>query len=193
MTTFCRIVLTVVSCTVDQPAPRPSPAEAAAVLTASVPPAAPTWRLDSLTDGFRVPGEMGGTFIPPPQYDPHWPFSGTFAPTWSPTLTRLDGSSVFAPPNVYGAPAYYAADPFVLVTGGYDRATNTYYPAGAFGHGGPRHVRQPMNRPGTPRAVQTAGPATTGGGAGRPLPTVGRSGPAAPSREAVRRGPGERR
>ena len=37
MTTFCRIVLTVVSCTVD-PTPAPTPADAVAILRASSPP-----------------------------------------------------------------------------------------------------------------------------------------------------------
>src|SRR5207237_513753 len=31
---------------------------------------------------------------------------GSFAPTWIPTTQRLDGSSVFDPPPVYGWPAY---------------------------------------------------------------------------------------
>src|SRR6266850_96654 len=89
MTTFCRIVLTLVSCSVDPQTPRPSPAEAAQVLTASVPPAAPAWRLEAL--------DVGWGAVPPPPRDPAWPFSGTFRPTWAPPLRTVPEVEVYLP------------------------------------------------------------------------------------------------
>ena len=113
MTTFCRIVLMVVSCTVDPLVSRPSPQEAAQVLTASIPPAAPAWRLELY--------DLGEGLVPPPAYDRTWPFSTTTSPTFAPSLTRLDGSSMFLPPVVYGAAPY--------THGGFRRhGSNVYYP-----------------------------------------------------------------
>lgn len=95
--TLCRIVLTVVSCVVDPSMPAPTPKEAIAILTASLgpghlpmppPPFEPGWWLDAPLN------------LPP--YDRNWPFTGSFAPTWYPTDRRLDGTSLFDPPIIYG-------------------------------------------------------------------------------------------
>jgi hypothetical protein len=97
MTTFCRIVLTVVSCTIDPATPAPTPADAVAIFRASSPPfqAAPEieplpWSVDA-----------------PIAYDRDWPFTGPVEstlrvdPTWAPTPLYLDGMSQWEPPFVY--------------------------------------------------------------------------------------------
>jgi hypothetical protein len=99
MTTLCRIVLTVVTCTADPAAPKPTPAEAVAILNGGgrqfyVAEAVPPWE-----------GNGGGGRYPMP-YDGDWPFTGTFAPTWMPTGQRLDGTSLLDPPAFYGAPPF---------------------------------------------------------------------------------------
>jgi hypothetical protein len=97
MTTFCRIVLTVVSCTIDPATPAPTPADAVAIFRASSPP-------------FQVmPAiEPSQWYVGPSiAYDRDWPFTGSFVtpradPTWAPTSRRLDGTSLWDPPMVYG-------------------------------------------------------------------------------------------
>ena len=98
MTTLCRIVLTVVTCTIDPATPKPTPAEAVAIFAASAGP----WRVGaSAPDGWQWDGDARLV-----EYDPGWPFRGAFAPTWAPTTRRLDGTSLLDPPMVYGAPFF---------------------------------------------------------------------------------------
>ena len=99
MTTLCRIVLTVVTCTADPATPKPTPAEAVAILNGGgrrfyVAEAVPPWERYGGDDRYSVP------------YDRDWPFTGTFAPAWMPTGQRLDGTSLLDPPAVYGAPPF---------------------------------------------------------------------------------------
>lgn len=87
MIPFCRIVLTLVSCTLDPATPRTTPAEAVAVLTASVAP-----------------------FVAGPWYDGPTVILVRSSPTAGPfgefpALTpprRLDGTWPWDPPRVYG-------------------------------------------------------------------------------------------
>jgi len=98
MTTFCRIVLTVVTCTADPATPRPTPTEAVAIFSASSPP------FHVMTEIEPLPWYVDA----PIASDRDWPFAGSFAPTpradptWAPTLRRLDGTSLWDPPTVYG-------------------------------------------------------------------------------------------
>jgi len=98
MTTFCRIVLTVVSCTIDPATPAPTPADAVAIFRASSPPFSAMPAIEP------SPWYIGA----PITYDRDWPFTGSFAPTpradptWAPTMRRLDGTSLLDPPTVYG-------------------------------------------------------------------------------------------
>ena len=92
MTTLCRIVLAVVTCTADPETPKPSPAEAVEILRASgtrffIPDAPKPWE----------------AYYP---YDAS-PFNTSFPPTWSQTERRLDGTSIYDPPIVYGAVPFY--------------------------------------------------------------------------------------
>jgi hypothetical protein len=102
MTTMCRIVLTVVTCTLDPETPKPTPAEAVEILRAGgtrffiADPPLPVWL------GY-------GSYDDPRSADDRdWPFTGALAPTWAPETRRLDGTSLFDPPIVYGMPAWPA-------------------------------------------------------------------------------------
>ena len=93
MTTLCRIVLAVVTCTADPETPKPSPAEAVEILRASgtrffIPDAPKPWE----------------AYNP---YDDESPFNTSFTPTWPQTERRLDGTSIYDPPIVYGAVPFY--------------------------------------------------------------------------------------
>lgn len=98
MTTFCRIVLTVVSCTIDPATPAPTPADAVAIFRASSPPFQPMSAIEPL------PWYVDA----PIAYDRDWPLAGSFVPTpradptWAPTMRRLDGTSLWDPIAVYG-------------------------------------------------------------------------------------------
>jgi len=139
MTTLCHIVLTVVTCTIDPATPKPTPAEAVAIFAASAGP----WRVGaSAPDGWQWDSDA-----PLVEYDPGWPFRGTFAPTWAPTTRRLDGTSLFDPPMVYGAPPF----------------PHHGYGAGRFGE----RARGQSGRLYRERPVRTGGGQRTGAGDGR--------------------------
>jgi len=160
--TTCTIVLTLVSCAVDPATPRPSPAEAARVLTASVPPAAPAWRLDALDAGWGA--------VPPPSYDRTWPFSGTFAPTWTPRPRPAD--EVYLPLGYEYAVAYSFRHPYGSAGG---RVLRTDRSGGGV-----------VDRPRAAPAPAAPAVVTTAAGAGvarRPVPI----GPRAPTVPRVRR------
>jgi hypothetical protein len=140
--TLCRIVLTVVSCTVDPSTPAPSPAAAIAIITASLgpsrvpppaPPLAPAW--------FDV--------TRPQTYDRDWPFTGSFAPTWLPTDRRLDGTSLFDPFVNYGNSAWLFGGPGV--------GPGLF--GGATRRGGSRPGAREPRPIAHPPVVQTPGPA----------------------------------
>jgi hypothetical protein len=192
MIQFCKIVLTLVSCTMDPQAPKPSPAEAAAVLQRATPPAAPAWRLEEL-DAYD--NRWGSA--PEPSYDRLWPFTTTTPPTFSPQLYRLDGSSVFQPPYVYGGNPYghsyggygsHSESASIRRYGGYDRATNTYYPdrsgihvvhrsispgAGQPARGNAAPPARTVDGSSAPGPRQADGPVTRGAGAGVPVYATG--------------------
>ena len=94
MISFCRIVLTLVSCTFDPSTSRMTPAEAVAMLRES-------------------PGLSNRTHVPPPAGGPHVviiqssPTAGPFGefPAFTPPR-RLDGSYVSDPQTVYGVRPY---------------------------------------------------------------------------------------
>jgi len=175
MTQFCRIVLTVVSCTMNAQGARPSPEAAAAILAASIPPAAPSWRLDALGDSLDFNDDRRD--LPPQTYDPTWPFRTTTPPTFSPYRTRLDGSSVFDPPTVYGLPTYGYGRRHAPVYDGYHFA-----PAVPNGYGFSRRVHPGASEAGRAPAAAVrktgreadrsaaATVSTTALGAGRPYP-----------------------
>jgi hypothetical protein len=132
-TTLCRIVLTVVSCTVDPSAPAPTPKEAVAIITASLGPS----RVPAATPAI----EPDPVVIVP--FDRDWPFTGSFAPTWVPTDRWLDGTPRVDPL------AYGYGTPWLFGT-----------PFGSGLYGGPAHrggrpgarVDRPLERtPVTPR------------------------------------------
>jgi hypothetical protein len=130
-TTLCRIVLTVVTCTVNPATPVPSPAEAAAILVASLGPS-------------RVPPPpFPRGFVDVLPYDRNWPFTGTFAPTWLPTDRRLDGTSLFDPPALYGLPF-----------GVFGYGAGVGYGGGSAFIGGPAHPG--VGRPGPVRPIERA-------------------------------------
>src|SRR5262245_44435527 len=166
MLTFCKIVLTVVTCTSAPNTTRPTAAEAATILQSSTPPAVATWRREE-TDAILAGWRQGGTFIPPPPHDPYWPFSGTFEPTWMPGTRRLDGSFLDTPQVVYGLPYGYGAG----FGAGYGyRARHS---SGVYTRPASPEVRAsaPASRP----AVRSGGsgvvpatPSIAGGGGGRP-------------------------
>jgi len=100
MTTICRIVLTVVTCTTNPDVPKPSPAEAVAILNAGgrqffVPDSTPPWE------------RFGGDDNYPRTYDRDEMIAGGFATTFASSVVtdtrRLDGTSIYDPPAVYGA------------------------------------------------------------------------------------------
>ncbi len=100
MTTICRIVLTVVTCTTNPDVPKPSPAEAVAILNAGgrqffVPDSTPAWE------------RFGGDDNYPRTYDRDEMIAGGFATTFASSAAsdtrRLDGTSIDDPPAVYGA------------------------------------------------------------------------------------------
>ena len=104
MTTICRIVLTVVTCTTNPDVPKPSPAEAVAILAAGgrqffVPEVTPPWE------------RYGGDDNYPRAYNRAEAVAGGFAPTFAPSLAsgtrRLDGTSIDDPPAVYGAVPFH--------------------------------------------------------------------------------------
>jgi hypothetical protein len=99
MTTICHIVLTIVSCVVNPATPAPTPAAAIAILTASLGPS----RVPDL------PFARGGVEVL--AYDPSWPFTGSFAPTWVQTDRRLEPWLVAPPPYYYGLPMFGGAGP----------------------------------------------------------------------------------
>lgn len=100
MTTLCRIVLTVVTCTVDPAMPTLTPTEAVAILAAGgrqfyVAEMVPPWE--------RYGGDDQYT-----RDDREWPMTGSFAPTLAPEARRLDGTSLFDPPTIYGAVPWFS-------------------------------------------------------------------------------------
>jgi hypothetical protein len=159
MTTLCHIVLTVVTCTIDPATPKPTPAEAVAIFAASAGP----WRVGaSAPDGWQWDSDA-----PLVEYDPGWPFKGAFAPTWAPTTRRLDGTSLFDPPMIYGAP------PFSHHGYGYG------YGAGRFGD----RARGQSSRVSRERPVRTGDGQRSGGAERRvagPPRATGESVPPAP-------------
>src|SRR4051794_35805527 len=102
MMTFCRIVATVVSCMIDPGTPAPTPAIAVAIFRAASP------AFQAGTEIEPLPSYADA----PITYDHNWPFTGSFAPTpradptWAPTAQRLDGTSLWDPPFVYGFRPY---------------------------------------------------------------------------------------
>jgi hypothetical protein len=164
MTTFCRIVLTVVSCTVDPATPAPTPADAVAIFRASSPPfqAAPEVEPSS----WDVSGALS--------YDRDWPFAqhvtetSRMPATGSPNQYRLDGTSTLDPPTVYGYVPY--------AHGWYGQSGRTYRgPAGWSQRGiGPDT--------GGPRPLRSGKAADRAGGEGR----AGRSVPTTSGRQGAR-------
>jgi hypothetical protein len=166
MTTFCRIVLTVVSCTIDPATPAPTPADAVAIFRASSPP-------------FQVMPEIEPSpwYVEAPlAYDRDWPFTGSFAltpratPTWAPTLL-LDGTSLWDPPLVYGFRPH--------VRGGwYGQSAQVH---GASARGPQQRRTAPAARPAGASPPRHAGDVAGGGGrrtgSGGPAPagTAGRA------------------
>ena len=177
MTQFCRIVLTVGVLhderhrALDRPRKRPPRSWS----PPSRPPQPSAWRLDALGDSLDF--NDYGRDLPPQTYDPTWPFRTTTPPTFSPYRTRLDGSSVFDPPTVYGLPTYGYGRRHAPVYDGYHFA-----PAVPNGYGFSRRVhpgvseagRAPVRRFETRAGSRppSRGPtvSTTALGAGRPYP-----------------------
>ena len=100
MTTICRVVLTVVTCTIDPGLPKPSPAEAVAILSAGgrqffVAESTPPWERD------------GGDDTYPRAYDRDEVVVSRFAPSFASSVRRLDGTSIDDPPAMYGALPFY--------------------------------------------------------------------------------------
>lgn len=106
--TLCRIVLTVVSCTVDPSTPAPTPAAAVAIITASLGPS----RVPAPTPSFEPAGWVNAPVVQ--TYDRDWPFTGSFAPTWVPTDRWLDGTPRVDPLlyGGYGTPWLFGGTPF---------------------------------------------------------------------------------
>jgi hypothetical protein len=94
MTTLCRIVLAVVTCTADSETPKPSPTEAVAILKAG---------------GTRlfIPDQPKPWEAGYPYFDfENRPLADTF-PSWAPSERRPDATSLYDPPIVYGAVPFY--------------------------------------------------------------------------------------
>jgi len=125
MTTICRIVLTVVTCTTNPDVPKPSPAEAVAILSAGgrqffVPEPTPPWE------------RYGGDDNDPRTYGRDEMIAGGFATTFASSAAsdsrRLDGTSIYDPPAVYGALPFHGYGAY----GGNNAIVPGYYY-------GPRH------------------------------------------------------
>ena len=101
MTTLCRIVLTVVSCTVDPTTPKPKPAEAVAIVVASLGPSRVPVPETPFVPAWMLTAPAGPTVVVVPSSSTAGPF-GEFAPF--PTTRRLDGMSLEAWPATYGLP-----------------------------------------------------------------------------------------
>jgi len=123
MTTICRIVLTVVTCTTNPDVPKPSPAEAVAILNAGgrqffVPESTPPWE------------RYGGDDNYPRTYDRDEMIAGGFATTFASSAAsdtrRLDGTSIYDPPAVYGALPFYGYGTHGLY-GGHNAIVPGYY------------------------------------------------------------------
>jgi hypothetical protein len=94
MTTLCRIVLAVVTCTADAETPKPSPTEAVAILRAG-------------GTRFFIPDQPKPWEARYPYFDfENRPLADTFA-SWAPSERRLDRTSIYDPPVVYGAVPFY--------------------------------------------------------------------------------------
>jgi hypothetical protein len=123
MTTICRIVLTVVTCTTNPDLPKPSPAEAVAILSAGgrqffVPESIPPWE------------RYGGDDNYPRTYDRDEMIAVGFATTFASNAAsgprRLDGTSIDDPPAVYGALPFHGYGTHGLY-GGNNAIVSGYY------------------------------------------------------------------
>ena len=154
MTTICRIVLTVVTCTTNPDLPKPSPEEAVAILAAggrqfSVPEITPPWE------------RYGGDDNYPRTFDRDEVFAGGFAPTFASSgassTRRLDGTSIDDPPAVYGALPFHGYGRHGVYGGNNEIVPRHYYGAPRLGvherfHGSPDRVsraapERPERRP----------------------------------------------
>jgi hypothetical protein len=170
MTTICRIVLTVVSCTANPDLPTPSPDEAVAILAAGgrqffVPEATPPWE------------RYGGDINYPPTLDRDEVFAGGFAPNFASSRAssalRLDGTSIDDPPAVYGALPFPGYGRHGMYGGSHAIVPGDDYGPPRLGvrerfHGSsdrvsrsaserPERSRRPQARPVVPREVVPAG------------------------------------
>ena len=99
MTTLCRIVLTVVTCTTNPDLPKPSPEEAVAILAAGgrqffVPEVTPPWERYGGDDNYARAVDRDEVFVG---------FAPNFASSGEASARRLDGTLMDDPPAVYGA------------------------------------------------------------------------------------------
>ena len=147
MTTICRIVLTVVTCTTNPDLPKPSPAEAVAILSAGgrqffVPESTPPWE------------RYGGDDNDPRAWDRD-EMAGGFAPAFASSVAsrsrRLDGTSIDDPPVVYGALPFHGYGRH-----GVHRGNNAIVPGYYYGSTAPGRSRK-IPRFVRPRAARVPG------------------------------------
>ena len=123
MTTICRIVLTVVTCTTNPDVPKPSPAEAVAILNAG-------GRQFFVPESTPPRERYGGDDDYPRTYDRDEMIAGGFATTFASSAAsdtrRLDGTSIYDPPAVYGALPFYGYGTHGLY-GGHNAIVPGYY------------------------------------------------------------------